>query len=109
MKTKDTQSYLAELLGSDESRVKLKAIYDDVLLEKEIGGTWIDCPRCGSMKRVEVKTKKYDLQKEVLPFLRFAADFGIGKPADRKAEVSPPANVEDLSTLTDEQLAALLR
>ena len=109
MKTKDSQSYLADLLNSEESRDKLKAIYDDVLLEKEVGGTWIDCPRCGSMRRVEVKQKKYDLQKEVIPFLRLAFDFGIGKPADKKPETPAPTNVEDLSALTDEQLAALLR
>ena len=80
-----TQDFLADLIGSDEGRERIRAIWEDITSQKQKRVTSIDCPRCKEMKKVDILVDKYDL-KEINAFLRFCADFGLEKPAQRTHE-----------------------
>lgn len=82
MAREDIHNFLAELLDSEEGRERIRSIWEDITTQRQKRVTSIDCPRCKEWKKVDIVVDKYDL-KEINSFLKFAAEYGPGKPVQR--------------------------
>ena len=97
--------YLSGLLN--DNRQILENILKDAQTPHEIE-KWIMCPTCKSTRKHSLKYQKYDLNK-VMGFLKFCAEYGVGKPVEKKeVEVRRTVELKDLSSLTDDELMALI-
>ena len=113
MNRKDTHAFFADLLESEDAQNRLKAMFEDVTTSREVT-VYVECDLCKSLSRNPYRKarqviQKYDI-KQASTFLRLMADFGPGKPVEKKeVEVNSTVRVEDLSGLTDDELSALSR
>ena len=107
MNKKDLSVFFRDLLTSEEAQDKLQEIWEDVT-QKRKEMIWAQCPRCKALswKKMEIEVEKYNL-RDVSTFLRLMADFGPGKPAEKKeVEIRSTIKHEDMSRLSDDELAS---
>ena len=112
MNRKDTHAFFAGLLESEDAQKRLKEMFDDVTT-KRVVTAYVECDLCNYLNRnparkARQKIEKYDI-KQAATFLRLMADFGPGKPVEKKeVAVNSTVRMEDLSGLTDDELSALV-
>lgn len=71
------------LLADEGTDQLLLDVREELLTKRLQRVSSIDCPRCRGSRKVDVELEVYRLP-DILAFLRFLAEYGIGKPVEQQ-------------------------
>lgn len=100
------QAFFADLLLSEEGQKALREIWTDLTTKRKHRITSVDCPRCKEWKRVDIMVDKYSM-REINDFVKFAASFGISKPAQVVEQTSDVRVSHELQALENASIDEL--